>query len=379
MNTSPKGAFDKRPEDAAELDRHLFSSNRSRFRTLAGLTVGINLFTFLILFPLSPRMDSAAGLPGVGLRILMVRIVLLAASLVYLYLSRSSAGEGTGRTQKFLAYVFLFILLSSLAYHSGLFQAIRPLVAPYIIGVFAVASFTFLPGRAAVIIFGSAWIVAFIAQFRYQPDHVLLTSNLIHLSVMTLIALFVSRITHNFKVNEIRAQRVIERLSLTDQLTGLANRRHMEKVLLEEWNRCRRQGKALGLLMADIDHFKSLNDRCGHPAGDECLSTVGTLVSGLARRSGDLAARYGGEEFLLILPDTDLSGACRIGETLRSATEGLGISNPGGLNGFVTMSLGAASTVPTENGRVEDLLKAADEALYRAKSTGRNRVVPAEH
>lgn len=156
-------------------------------------------------------------------------------------------------------------------------------------------------------------------------------------------------------------------LARTDGLTGLANRRCFDETLQAEWNRARRQGTPLALFMVDIDDFKRYNDAEGHRAGDRCLQAVAAVFQSHARRAGDLAARYGGEEFVLVLPNTPAPDAARLAESLRAAVEARRCG--------VTVSVGAASRVPGEDERAESLLGEADRALYRAKETGKNRVV----
>jgi diguanylate cyclase (GGDEF)-like protein len=360
-----------------DITRSLFASNVKRIRALAWLTTAISLATFVVLSLLMPKINAMAAQNGIGMQIQALRIALFVSALSYLALSRRASRQGPSRTQQTYGYVFLLLLLCGLALHSGIFQALKPLITPYLIGVFAVASFTFLPRHAAVAIFSAAWTAALVSQFHYQPDPAIMTANLIHITVMTLVALVVSRVTFNFKVNEILAQRRIEHLSHTDQLTGLATRRLMDRVLAEEWNRCKREHKPLGLIMADVDFFKSFNDTYGHQAGDECLRKVGEVFRNSARRSGDLAARYGGEEFLMILPNTDMAGVVNVGNKIRSSVEELDIPNKTGLNKTLTLSLGTACFTPSDEGSIQALLKAADDALYTAKSKGRNCLVSA--
>ncbi|NCC26462.1 MAG: GGDEF domain-containing protein, partial [Deltaproteobacteria bacterium] len=366
------------PEDRENVEKALFAYNLARIRVLAWLTVVISIGTFAILSVLMPKIDAMVAREGVGNQIQVLRIAMFAAAFSYLVLSRSASSEVPCRTQKIFGYLFLLLLLGGLALHTGIFQALRPLIAPYLIGVFAVASFTFLTWPMAVGIFSFAWAVAFVSQIHFQPDEAIMAANLIHLTVMTLVALIVSRVTFNFKVKEVLAHRQIERLSHTDQLTGLATRRLMDKVLREEWSRCKRYQKPLGVLMADVDFFKPFNDTYGHQAGDECLRTVSEIFRSMARRGGDLAARYGGEEILMILPNTDIAGVANVGEIVRESVERLGIPNAVGLNGTLTVSLGAACVTPSDESNIQSLIGAADEALYKAKSQGRNRLVLAE-
>jgi diguanylate cyclase (GGDEF)-like protein len=175
------------------------------------------------------------------------------------------------------------------------------------------------------------------------------------------------------------ANETLQRLSTLDGLTGIANRRRLDEFLDLEWRRAVRDGYWMSLLMADVDFFKAFNDAYGHQAGDGCLRRVAGVVNNVSHRPGDLAARYGGEEFVIVLPETDLKGARAVAEALRARVEGLRIRNPGStVSDVLTLSVGVASLVPTPHSLVPDLMVVADQALYRAKRNGRNRVVTAD-
>ena len=161
----------------------------------------------------------------------------------------------------------------------------------------------------------------------------------------------------------------LEELSLKDALTGVANRRRLQLALEDEWVRSRRSRSPLAFALLDIDHFKMLNDTRGHSEGDRCLQLVARFLSGSLGRHSDLVARYGGEEFAILLPETDLDGALLVADQLRQGIEDLPIR--------VTASIGVASLIPASGQRLEDLIEAADRALYRAKTEGRNRVCAA--
>lgn len=167
----------------------------------------------------------------------------------------------------------------------------------------------------------------------------------------------------------------LERLAMQDGLTGLANRRQFDTSLKDEFSRAMRNASSLALIMIDVDCFKQYNDIYGHAAGDECLKAIGKVVADNKHRPGDLAARYGGEELVVLLPGTDVAGALTVAENIRAAIEELELKHSGNTAGHVTVSAGVEAFAPVrfENEPV-DLIKAADQSLYQAKSRGRNRV-----
>lgn len=170
------------------------------------------------------------------------------------------------------------------------------------------------------------------------------------------------------------ANKELQRLSTTDGLTGIANRRSFDESLAREWRRCSRLKKPLSVILFDVDFFKKYNDKHGHQAGDECLKLVAKEVARTAPRPGDLAARYGGEEFVLILAETDQEGACWVAELVRQNLSALNIPHGESSHKHVTISCGVTSVVPSDELSVEKLVKSADIALYIAKEHGRNRV-----
>jgi diguanylate cyclase (GGDEF)-like protein len=171
-------------------------------------------------------------------------------------------------------------------------------------------------------------------------------------------------------------------LALTDGLTGLLNRRAFDEALALEWKRTVRYGSQISLLLLDLDYFKRFNDQYGHLAGDDCLRAVAAAVRG-AVRDTDRVARYGGEEITVILPSTLAAGAAAAAEKIRSAVEALGIRHEGNgkCGGQVTVSIGVATAFVRQSepmeGMPEALIHAADNAMYKAKREGRNRVVTA--
>ncbi len=163
--------------------------------------------------------------------------------------------------------------------------------------------------------------------------------------------------------------------SLTDPLTGIANRRSFDQRLMEMLRDCAREARPLSLLMIDVDHFKIYNDTFGHQAGDACLRTLATVLQNNVGRARDLIARTGGEEISVIMPDVDFDGAMVVAERMRTAVQTAGIPHgPAAAYPIVTVSVGVAGTYDCARASVEDIVGEADRALYRAKSAGRNRI-----
>jgi len=167
----------------------------------------------------------------------------------------------------------------------------------------------------------------------------------------------------------------LERISTTDGLTKIANRRHFNDSLEKEWKLALRQKKELSIVLMDIDFFKQYNDHYGHQAGDDCLIQVAASLKASLNRPSDLVARYGGEEFVAIFPDTPLEGAEIMAENLRKHVQDLQLKHEYATDaGCVTISIGVATMIPDANGNAEALLKLADDGLYMAKGAGRNRI-----
>ena len=172
-----------------------------------------------------------------------------------------------------------------------------------------------------------------------------------------------------------QANMELQRLASIDGLTQIANRRQFDEVLALEWCRMQREGLPLSLIMIDIDCFKIYNDTYGHQQGDDCLQSVARSISQQSKRPADLVARYGGEEFVVVLPNTDTKGATHLAEQMRKQVHLLNIPHKNSpVTPVVTISLGISTVVPVPDYTPEQLLTCADQGLYQAKETGRNRV-----
>ncbi len=214
----------------------------------------------------------------------------------------------------------------------------------------------------------------------------------IHTAVTIIAAMMGFRMEYETRMNFLRqavlradrrnledARDELRKLSLIDPLTAIANRRHFDNALQSEWNRAQRDQTPLALIMLDVDHFKKYNDLYGHDQGDTCLIAVATLLRNSMRRATDTLARYGGEEFAIILANTGPHTASGIAKQLVKDVAGLKILHKGAEEpvGIVTISAGVSAILPTAESAKEQLLQAADQALYQAKRCGRNCVCEA--
>jgi diguanylate cyclase (GGDEF)-like protein len=172
-----------------------------------------------------------------------------------------------------------------------------------------------------------------------------------------------------------QANKRLAELSITDGLTGLFNRRHLDTTLAKNWAMARRSKLPLTVIMTDIDYFKKYNDLYGHQQGDSCLQEIARAMKGVFSRSTDFVARYGGEEFVVVLMDTHLNEAKQLAEELRERIEAHNIEHKDSPEGHVTLSIGLASFEPDcDIDNVDRLVGLADDALYQSKESGRNRV-----
>jgi diguanylate cyclase (GGDEF)-like protein len=219
-----------------------------------------------------------------------------------------------------------------------------------------------------------AVLCAFVALSALAPAE---ATMVLHFQVryvnMVVPFLALAVVSYYFRLASTDAEQRLERVASTDPLTGLLNRRSMSARMQEEAARFLRTGAPFSLILADVDHFKRINDAHGHAVGDRVLSGVAALLH-QSLRTQDAASRWGGEEFLLLLPDTNLSGAEEVAARLRRDVQ-RNLAELRGMPEGVTLTFGVAAYAPVES--VDACLKAADDALYRGKAEGRDRVVSA--
>ena len=172
---------------------------------------------------------------------------------------------------------------------------------------------------------------------------------------------------------------LLEKLISIDGLTEIPNRRAFDDIREREWKRCQRSRRPISILMIDVDMFKQYNDNYGHTAGDDCLIRIAEELSSSVQRPGDFVFRYGGEEFAVILTDTDHKGALYMGELFRNALATLAIPHSKSeIASHITISVGTATCIPTPTSSPEMLTESADNMLYEAKKSGRNKVMGRE-
>lgn len=165
----------------------------------------------------------------------------------------------------------------------------------------------------------------------------------------------------------------LERISQIDPLTELYNKRYFNEAYQREWKSASRENSSLALMMIDIDHFKKYNDTYGHLQGDECLKAVATKISQTVARPRDVTARFGGEEFIVMLPETNASGVVHLAQQVLDNVRSMTIEHvSSGSQGRVSVSIGTAACYPTEECSMDLLLRQVDDALYAAKSAGRD-------
>ncbi|MEM8614609.1 MAG: diguanylate cyclase [Cyanobacteria bacterium P01_H01_bin.105] len=186
---------------------------------------------------------------------------------------------------------------------------------------------------------------------------------------------------HGFLYEQLRQDnQALQALALTDSLTGLANRRRFDRYFDAEWHRLAREQQPLTLILCDIDYFKRYNDYYGHPTGDGCLTQVGNVLTSCIRRPADLVARYGGEEFAVVLPNTDTEGGHSVALAIQKQLANVGIPHfTSSVAAAVTVTMGVATVIPRPQLVPQNLLQAADLALYHAKQQGRDRIYVHAH
>ncbi len=208
--------------------------------------------------------------------------------------------------------------------------------------------------------------------YKHWTDNLYTIVTMMFLFVLVCMVLFL--VLRKELKKRVEAEEKLRQLARIDGLTGLLNRRALDDMLRDLWNRNRRSNGIFSILFIDVDYFKFYNDTYGHQKGDDVLVSVARAISVQLPRSADIAARYGGEEFIAVLPETDQGGAVVVGEKIRRAIEALQIPHSKSQSGHVTASIGVATYEHGVHDSIDAVLNAADGALYAAKGRGRNNV-----
>ena len=335
----------------------------------------------------------------------MVDLMLLPADRMHMWFIRYAVvcpiiTAGLGFTylphlRRFIQPVLSFVMLAgSLGIVAMVYFDPTPTKNYYYSGILLLimGAFTFVSLRS---LYAISWALAttlayeIVAIFANHTDPQILIQNSFSIVATIIIGAFSNYLMENYLrrdfLNSIllehenlqlqKASTELRRLSISDSLTSLGNRRHFEAMLEKEWLRATRSEAPISLILIDIDFFKPYNDNYGHQAGDDCLRLVAEEIGRFARRPGDTSARYGGEEFVLLLSGTEQAQAGAIAEACRSSIEALKIPHSHSkVACVVTVSAGVATLFPASDTGRRALVEAADKALYRAKAEGRNRV-----
>jgi len=290
-----------------------------------------------------------------------ISVYQLVYSALIFYNNHFVAGDPAFGPEQSSIITVAFALLAMLALHRGTWgpgRRVNPRLARTV-------------NSASPILLAGALLI--VSLFMIRVDYVVGTIGVLIAIVGYGIRTTSSQVSHIELGESLQRERSsLQTIAWTDALTGVANRHFLDEALARAARREVPFGQLLSVLMVDIDHFKALNDRLGHPAGDACLRDVAGALQRTLVRPGDVLARYGGEEFIVLLHDADTAGALIVAERLRTAVEELQIVNLGSPLGIVTVSVGAASAV-LGDGAATGLIEAADRALYDAKRAGRNR------
>ncbi len=249
----------------------------------------------------------------------------------------------------------------------------RALLITTLAGVIAAGGVMLAVHRRSFMIYCLPIAIPAIIQLIATGGRIELAIGMLMVLYTFLLILAVNRLGESFSQGMlVRMQ--MESLSRMDPLTHIANRRGFTEYIDGAWQNAIRSSQSIGLILADIDHFKSYNDRYGHPQGDVALSQVTHVLSDAVARTTDLCARVGGEEFAIMLPITDAEGTRNVAEHIQRALADAAIKHEGAPGNTLTISMGYAAMVPKRGDRIEDFYAFVDEALYEAKANGRNRI-----
>ena len=357
------------------------------------LALGCTHFRFTWVMLISSAVPDAAGVAAMILIVWLYdaqNLFLVAAALV-----RWAAAVDDRERDLFRAIVACAVVYLAIGFYNNHYLAGDPAIGPeaalIVTGAFALLAVFALLGpavaamrrpnprlvravRSASPLF-LAGALLLVSLFLIRVDYLAGTAGILIAVVCQGLRSTVAQVRGNERDDPLlRDRSELQAIAWTDALTGIANRRYLDHALGGALSQQRAAGQPLSVLMIDIDHFKLLNDRFGHPAGDACLRAVAQALRQALVRPGDVLARYGGEEFFALLHEADPAGALVVAERLRAAVEALRIDNPDSPAKVVTVSIGAASASLAGPVTAAGLIAAADKSLYEAKGSGRNQI-----
>ena len=384
-NSKPPGE-DRRlsSEDLAEFKAMVLAENLRRFAPLLLLAIAMNVFILVVELKTLERVDLTARTRLILQLdpITLIRLSLLAMGIVYFIL----IGKPGKRSYFFQRTVFLGMVglgMTLIAVLSGNVLTSQGNTFFYIIAILLlsfllVLSFKEMLGVIAPSILYMGYAIGKVLRGELG---VALVANIVNIIAVTAFAILAAHLSYQARKQRFTYERIIQRhneylktLAELDGLTGVANRRKVGEIMATIQAFAVRDRISVAALMIDLDDFKGFNDTNGHLAGDELLKKIAATMQGELHRNSDLFGRYGGEEFIAFLPSTDADGARRIAEKLRQAVMHLAVPYPRNPDGVVTVSVGCSAGIPTREIGIQEIVRRADEALFRAKHSGKNRV-----
>lgn len=369
-----------RRRGAKRFERPLLLINLRRSRSLLWGVVAINALTMLLIVATWDTLraflhDNLLLWGLVWHRWVWIAMDLLAIRVI----GRQLAVPGTTAR---LSALELAVLLANMAMVVLLVLPLYPYyrtLSLYYVAMFAVVPLIRMDLGRSLLVLALPSVVLGVGVLWPDPRATGPLTSAINLAGMALLSLVGCHYLYAERVRDLLQRDIISRQqaelgkqALTDELTGLPNRRSLNASLDREWRRAVRTDSDLAAIMLDIDMFKAYNDAKGHAAGDACLRQVAACLAECLLRPGDMVARYGGEEFTVVLPGVDGAGALTVAERIRRAVAALGLPHDGSPHGRLTVSLGVAERLRTGHDTPQALLVRADAALYAAKASGRN-------
>ena len=370
----------------AHLAREVALGNMRRLRWVLP-TLMVLILLLLIVFLLEPARDSPlqqAWRYAVAQAYIAIGLWLVIVWLAAWYVTRRSQSDRAMRVVQVMGSLGFLFGTGVLAVID---QWVTPNISPYLLGCMTVSLLLLLPPVTSAVLFGIAYGCLFVSLGLTQTDAAMLLSNRANGFGATVLGLMLSFGQWRNNVRYLQLQRELTLRNATlekqqdelvwmatrDALTGLYNRREFMRLAELELKRAQRHGGFTSAIVIDLDHFKTINDEHGHPAGDKVLAHVAQCLAGGVRNT-DLVARIGGEEFMVLLPQTDIDAATGLGYKLRGLLRASPLSISRDLQLSVTASFGVGSLPGGNQGSVASLYAAADKALYDAKRLGRDRV-----